>query len=164
MREARFNGSPGYRLGPFWRSYVASFILNLPHTNALIRRLTEDRDLRSLCGFGDVLPHRSTFNRFIRRLSHYSHLVEACFAKVTGKLKELLPDLDEQVAVDSTVVCTHSNPNRKYISDPEASWTAKNSARAKQGGTEWAFGYKLHAVVDATYGPALGGRRDDSEA
>ena len=154
----RWNARPGYPLRALWRSYVASFHLNLPHTNALIRRLQEDTELRSLCGFGNTLPHRSTFNRFIQRLSYHPDLVESALASVTNKLKEHLPDLGETVAVDGTTVRTHSNPNRrrKGISDPEASWTAKNAARAKEGGKEWHFGYKSHAVADVKYGVPLG--------
>ena len=47
---------------------------------------------------------------------------------------------------------THGNPNRKVKSDPEASWTAKNSPRGKDGEKEWHYGYKVHAICDATYG------------
>ena len=153
----RKNARPGYPLKALWRAYTASFLLNLPHTNALIRRLLEDSELREICGFGNVLPHRTTFNRFIQRLSHHSKLVEGCFIQITNRLKGHLPDLGESVALDSSTVRTHSNPNRKRISDPEASWTAKNSARAKsKDGKEWHFGYKSHAVADAQYGLPLG--------
>ena len=145
----------------------ASFLLNLPHTNALIRRLHHDRALRGVCGFGDILPHRTTFNRFISRLANHSNLVESCLAGLTTQLKDLLPDLGQTVAVDSTTVRSHCNPNRKRVSDVEASWTAKNSAGAKSGGKEWRFGYKLHTAVDAKYGLVLGqfvttGKRNDS--
>ena len=155
----RKNARPGYPLKSLWRAYTASFLLNLPHTNALIRRLQEDAELRSICGFGDILPHRTTFNRFIQRLSHHADLVEAILVGLTDRLHEILPDLGETVAVDATTIRSHSNPNRrkgKRISDPEASWTAKNSARAKKDGKEWHFGYKSHAVADAQYGLPLG--------
>ncbi len=66
-----------------------------------------------------------------------------------------MPDLGKEVAIDSTVVSSHSNPNRKTISDAEASWTGKHSARSKTGGTEWFWGYKLHAAADANYGVPL---------
>ena len=150
-----------------WQAYVASFVLNFPHTNALIRRLEEDSHLRHLCGFEDVLPHRTTFNRFIQRLSYHADLVEACFVRVTEQLKALLPELGEQVAIDSTFVRSHCNPSRPVKSDPEASWTAKNSTQAKEGGKEWKHGYKLHMVADAQYGLPLGqvittAKRNDS--
>ena len=152
LQQYRPTGRQGYPLLALWRSYVASFILNLPHTNALIRRLSDDPKLRSLCGFSGALPHRTTFNRFIQRLSHHPDLVEGCFVQITGRLKDLLPDLGQEVAIDATTVRSHSNPNRKRISDPEASWTAKTSARSKQGGKEWFFGYKVHMAADANYG------------
>ena len=71
------------------------------------------------------------------------------------------------VAIDSTSVRTHSNPNRKTISDPEARWGVKHSAKAQEGGTEYFFGYKSHAVADAVYGIPLAqvvtaGNRNDS--
>ena len=81
--------------------------------------------------------------------------MEACFADLTHQLKTLIPDLGAEVAIDSTTVRTHCNPNRKRISDPEASWTAKNSARAKEGGKEWHHGYKVHMVADANHGVPL---------
>ena len=154
LQDYRWTGRQGYSLKVLWRAYVGSFVLNLPHTNALIRRLEDDADFRELCGFRD-LPHRTTFNRFIRRLSHHPDLVEACFAQLTHQLRTLLPDLGREVAVDSTTVRSHCNPNRRRISDPEASWTAKNSPRTKEGGKEWHHGYKVHMAADAHYGLPL---------
>ena len=154
LQEYRPTGRQGYPIKALWRAYVGSFVLNLPHTNALIRRLEDEPRFRTLCGFGD-LPHRRTFNRFIRRLSHHADLVEATFVDLTHQLKALIPGLGNEVAVDSTTVRSHCNPNRKRISDPEASWTAKNSPRAKEGGKEWHHGYKVHMVADANYGVPL---------
>ena len=147
-----------------WRAYLASFVLNLPHTNALIREIATNPGLRAVCGLKQ-LPHRSTFNRFVQRLSHHADLVESCFAALTEQLREALPDLGEVVAVDSTVVRSHSSPHRG--SDPEASWTAKNHAGAHDAGKEWRYGYKLHMVADATHGLPLGmlvttAKRNDS--
>ena len=163
----RWRGRRGYPVSALWRAYVASFILNLPNTNALIRRLHEDPQLRRLCGFVGALPHRSSFNRFISRLSYHEDLVGECLASLTDRLAETLPGFGEKVSVDSTVVRTHSNPNRRVVSDPGASWTAKNAAGAKDGKKEWRFGFKYHAVVDATYGLPITGftttaKRNDS--
>ena len=167
LLERRWTGRPGYPVKALWRAYTASFLLNLPHTNALIRRLQDDAGLRNLCGFGDVLPHRTTFNRFIGRLSRYADLVEDALARVTDELKTLLPELGDEVAIDSTAVRTHSNPNRKNVSDPEAGWGVKHSARAKDGATDYFFGYKVHAVADVKHGIPLAqivtsGNRNDS--
>ena len=60
----RYPGRPGYPLRSFRRAYIARRVLNLRDTNDLIRRLQDDPGLRAVCGFGDLLPHRTTFNRF----------------------------------------------------------------------------------------------------
>ena len=156
LQAYRWTGRQGYSLKALFRAYAASFLLNLPHTNALIRELQDNPELRNLCGFGHALPHRTTFNRFIQRLSHHADLVEACFVQVVEDLKTYLPGLGQGIAVDSTTVRTHSNPKRKKISDPEATPTQKNSAKAVKGDKEWHFGYKLHLLVDANYGVPVG--------
>ena len=167
LQSYRWTGRQGYPLIALWRAYTASFVLNLPHTNALIRRLEDDPLLRAVCGFDGALPSRWTFNRFISRLSFHQDLVEQCLATLTSRLAEMLPDFGAKVAVDSTAVRTHSNPNRRTISDLEASWTAKTSARAKKGGKDWHFGYKYHCLTDVTHGIPITGftttaKRNDS--
>ena len=154
LEAYRLVGRRGYSLKALWRAYACTGLLNLHSTNAIIRRLRHDFELRKLCGF-TILPHRMTFNRFVNRLSHHPSLLEQASAGITNELKGLLPDLGKEVAVDSTVVKSHSRPYRKILSDPEASWTAKNSPRAKKGGKEWFWGYKVHMVADANYGIPL---------
>lgn len=47
------------------RAFVAKAVLNLPHTEALIERLRQDRSLARLCGFNPFrrLPDAATFSR-----------------------------------------------------------------------------------------------------
>ncbi len=154
LEQHRYNGRHGYPVRAMFRAYLASFVLNLRHTNELVRRLWEDKDLCKLCGLGEKLPHRTTFNRFIRALSRHTDLLEQVLNSITCELREHIPDLGAEVAVDSTVVRTHSNPNRPYASDPEASWTAKTSAHAPSG-QEWRYGYKVHMLADTVHGLPL---------
>lgn len=161
LQAYRPTGRQGYPLRALWRGYLVSFVLDLPSTNALIRRLQDDPALRALCGFTE-LPHRTTFNRFNSRLSHHRDLVESCMAAMVGQLRDVLPDLGEKVAVDSTTVRSHSNGNRKsrltrQHSDSEASWTPKNHAGGKDQ-KDWLWGYKYHLVADAKYGVPLFGQ------
>lgn len=149
LHEYRWTGRPGHSIEALWRAYIASFYLNLPHTNALIRRLQDDPFLRKVCGFDDVLPSRWTFNRFLTRLSKHLDLVDECLSHVTDTLKRRLPGFGDTLAVDSSTVRSHSNPNKPKPSDPEASWTAKQST--KRQGQDWFWGYKLHLTVDAEW-------------
>ena len=157
LAEYRPTGRKGYPLEALWRAYLMSFLLNLPSTNALIRRLQDDAALRRLCGFGRQIPHRTTFNRFIIRLANHTDLVEACLTQLTEELKAEghLDGLGDIVALDSTNVTTHSNPDRKHVSDADASWTAKT--KKVNGKKEWHFGYKFHLVVDAQHGVPITG-------
>ena len=164
----RVNGRPGYSLRALWRAYLVSYHLGLASANDLIRRLQDDPQLREFCGFGDQLPGRRTFNRFIKRLNDHPDLVTAAFAGVTEQFKEAIPDLGAVVAIDSTAIHSHCNPNRKPVSDPEASWGVKHSVKSSEkDGTDWFFGYKMHLIADARYGIPLAlsvttGSRNDS--
>ncbi len=156
----RPTGRPGYDQRVMWRAYACAFLLHVPHTNALIRQLQVNPALRDICGFGEQLPGRRTFNRFIQRLSDHADLVEDCFIELTSALKDLLPSLGQEVAIDATAVRTHSNPNKAkegcLPSDPDAAWGVKHSAKSKsKEGTEFFFGYKVHMVADAKYGLPL---------
>jgi IS5 family transposase len=147
LQEYRWTGRPGHSVRALWRAYLASFVLNMPSTNALIRRLEEDAGLRALCGF-DELPSRWTFGRFIVRLGAHVDLVEQVFNGLTQEVRQHLHGaFGDTMAIDSSVIRTYSNPDRKRVSDPEASWTVKE--HDGQGRAKWYFGYKLHISVDA---------------
>lgn len=150
LQEYRWTGRPGHSLTALWRAFIASYFLNLPHTNALIRRLEDDPALRDVCGFSDVLPSRWTFNRFLSRLARHPDLVDGCLREITAELRDRLPGFGETVAIDSSTIRTHADPNKPVIADPDASWTAKASLKGKHQ-TEWRFGYKLHLMTDARW-------------
>ena len=164
----RPTGRPGYPLRALGRAYLAAFCLNLGNANGLIRLREDSPSLRELCGLDGSFPVRRTFNRFIRRLADHADLVADALDGVAEGLKELLPDLGQPVAVAATALRTPSNPNRKEVSDPEASWGVKHSVKSRnKDATEGFFGYKMHAVADANYGIPLAqfvatGRRNDS--
>ena len=175
----RWTGRPGYSPVAMWRAYIASFVLNLSNTNDLIRRLEDAPDLRAICGFGDLLPpHRTTFNRFVKRVDSHTDLVDRCMADLNRKLRRFLRDRGRVVAVDSTIVRTHARPTHwpsgKQIgkrerspSDPDADWGVKEGTglpaeKKKERAYYFTFedkdffyGYKVHTLVDANYGVPL---------
>ena len=154
LQEYRPTGRQGYPLKALWRAYVGSFVLNLPHTNALIRRLEDDADFRTLCGFG-ALPHRRTFNRFIRRLSHHSDLVEAMFADLTHQLKALVPGLGIEVAVDATTVSQPLQPKPEAHQRSRGVLDGKELRQGQRRRQGVAPRIQGHIVADANYGVPL---------
>ena len=170
LQAYRRTGRPGYPPKAMLRSYVAKFVLNIRYNNQLLERLRGSRKLREVCGFGNDVPSESALSRFVDRLADHQDLVEQCLNALTGEVRELappvkhgkkgkpdqpLPPLGEVLAIDSTLFLTYSNPNRRVVSDSDARWGVKHSAKAKEGGTEWGFGYKKHLVSDATHGVPL---------
>ncbi len=142
-------GRRTYAIEAFWRAYLMRYLLNLSSINELHRRLENDLCLRQVCGF-DKLPERRTFNRFVERLSDHPDLVRKAMADFTERQKVLQPDLGKKIAIDSSVVESHSNPDKKskitgQVSDPEASWTRKPD---NKGVMKWWFGDKLHLMTD----------------
>ena len=53
----------GIRSAPCGAAYLLSFPLNLPHTNALIRRLHADTELRRLCGYDSTSNYQNCVDR-----------------------------------------------------------------------------------------------------
>jgi len=141
-------GRLGYLLEPLLKGVLASYYLGLKSTAHIVRRLQEDPILAVTCGFDPRdIPHRSTFSRFKKKLSKHQDLVDQCLNQMTTELKSLLPEFGKVVAVDSTPVRSHSNPNKKTVSDPEAGWIAKGGSGKNK---EWRFGYRLHMVIDTS--------------
>jgi len=138
-------GRLGYPLEPLLKGIVASHYLGVKSTSAIVRRLQEDEILALICGFDpDDIPHYKAFCRFIKKLRRFQHLLDACLNQTTTELKGFLPGFGEVVAVDSTPVRSHSNPNKKPISDPQAGWIPKETGGERE---EWHFGYKLHLIT-----------------
>ena len=173
--DRRKNGRPGYSPRAMLRAWLCKYLLGIRYNVDLIETLRRSSGLRRVCGFDDdEAPSETAMSRFTGRLTEYQVLVDDCFNQVTEAMREFLPDLGEDVAIDSTSIETYSNPNRKVVSDPDAQWGMKHKARAKKDDkkdetekTESFFGYKLHTISDANHEVPLGmiltpGNRNDS--
>ena len=179
LQERRRNGRPGFSQRAMWRAWMSRYLLGIKYAVELVKRLEQDERLREVCGFEDGdTPTETAISRFHCRLNEpeYANLIEQVFNALTEEMREVVPILGYAVSVDSTAVESFSNPNRnlskdpdnKVVSDPEARWGVKHSARAKEtkkkgeedGNTEdkkaFFFGYKVHTVADANYDIPLG--------
>ncbi|MXZ90544.1 MAG: transposase [Chloroflexi bacterium] len=132
---------------PILRAFLASYVLGTPSISALVWRLNNDPALRSVCGFTNRLPDRSTFSRVFQQMAEqYADLVYECSVRLLAVLAAQDPDFGKELAIDSTTIPTYANP--RSGKDPEASWTRKHSARDPSK-MEWVYGYKAHSIVDA---------------
>ena len=149
LQRMRHHTGAGYLTEPSWRAYMLSFILNMDCTNDLIRRLEESPNLIEICGFDmdKPLPSRWAFDRFIISLAEHPEPIERLLDRAVDQLRQQLPDFGVTVAVDSTPVRSHSNPEKKVKSDREAGFIVKEGSIRKV----WKWGYKLHLLVDTVW-------------
>lgn len=169
LQQYRHTGRPGYPVRAMWRAYLCKFLLKVRFNNELLERLRGSQRLREVCGFGDEVPSESALSRFVSRLADHQPLVSDCLADTTDELRKLVPRFQKQdgkpdrklpplgavVAIDSTLFPSYSNPNRKTVTDPDARWGVKHVAKAKEGNTEWGWGYKMHLLADVVHGIPL---------
>lgn len=145
-------GPKGHPAQVLWHCLVAKYVMGLASTDALIRELHNNPLVAKACGIDspETIPHKSTFSRFIARLSKYKiaaklkdvsrSLVRDCYAK--------LPGFGERVAMDSTTLKGWVNGGKPRPSDKEAQWSVKKNTHGK---TEFVLGWKLHLLVDCEY-------------
>ena len=162
LQKGRMTGRPGYTFKSMWRAWLCKYILRVRYNVELVDRLRGSAKLREICGFPGPVPSESTFCRFFNRLTYFQPLVEQCLNKITDQIGPKLPNFGKVLATDATVFETYGNPDRRTVNgdpsgDMDARWGYKNSVKTKdKEGTEWCFGYRMHALADAIYGIPLG--------
>jgi len=134
---------------PLRRCFLVGYYKSIGTLAELSRYLEDHREIASVCGFreDEPTPSRSTFSRFISRLTKHQDLLDECLKIIADGLKDLLPDFGKAVAIDCTPVSTYSNPDNEPVSDPEAGWMVREGSPRKQ----WEFGYRLHLIVDTKW-------------
>ena len=147
-------GRRPYPRGPIIRAFLSMPFMGIADLSSLRKKLMNDPALRYSCGFITRVPSRWTFSRVYGRLKEMPELTDGCLEAGVARLREYLPDLGKEVAVDSTLVKTNSNPNRTPVSDPEASPGIKLQASAP-GDKLQRFGFKYHIVDDVNAGVPL---------
>lgn len=150
LEKTRWTGRPGYPIKVMWRSTIASYVLNIPTIQELVRTLHRNPFIAIQCGIcsQEEIPTRFAYYRFIKKLIDYRELIERCMAKTIEGLKKRLPGFGDTVAIDSTDIATYSNRYKKQPSDPDARWGFKKKGNDEE--YKW-LGYKMHLVGDAKY-------------
>jgi len=149
LRAYRWTGRPGFNPEAMLKAVLVGYYKSIGTLAELSRYLEDHREIASVCGFRDdeLTPSRSTFSRFISRLTKHQGLLDECLKIIADGLRDLLPDFGKVVAIDCTPVSTYSNPDNEPVSDPEAGWMVREGSPRKQ----WEFGYRLHLIVDAKW-------------
>ena len=134
LEATRWTGRPGYPLQAMWRTYVASYVLNISTFTGLIRALRDNPLLAAACGIDnpDEIPSKYAYCRFLKKLTRFRADLDGCMAALSSNLAGQLPGFGETVAIDSTDLKAHSNGSKPVKSDPDASWSRKRGSNGKE--------------------------------
>jgi hypothetical protein len=165
-------GADGTNQHAFIHAFIVRSLESLNTVPALIRFLHANPPLILLCGFDNLkIPHDSQFYRFLKKTNHslFEDLLYRANKTLIGK-KTLSLDI---TAVDSKPIkalTKHNNPknasrdlknkNRKFKRHPKAtlgyySYVPKTDPKTKKKHFTFFWGYRSHAIVDATSGLAI---------
>jgi transposase, IS5 family len=109
------------------------------------------------------LPSVYAYYRFTAKLREHGALLDACIGAVIERIKEQVPDIGKDVAIDASDMPAYANGQRfaskggreradDEFSDPDASWGHRSAVSTRKGGGF--YGYRLHLAVDtATHLP-----------
>ena len=163
LEAHRGKGRDDYPVRAIWNSLLAGIVFQHESVESLRRELSRNGESRDLCGFdplggGQTVPSSDAYSRFLKRLIREQTIIEEMFDSLIGKLKQLLPDLGQHLAVDSKEIETwaRSRKDPAESSDQDADWGKKEKRGVRADGTVWEkvtkwFGYKPHLLVDSHY-------------
>jgi len=170
LEQKRGNGRDDYPIRPIWNSLIAGIVYQHPSISSLIRELLRNGELRQTCGFDPTkgehaVPKAYVYTRFLSLLFKRGKEIDEMFDRLIEELRKVLPDLGENLAVDSKAIWSYGRPTKKTAKDgrrdTDANWGTKTYRGVREDGTLWEktmhwFGYKLHLMVDSRHELPLG--------
>jgi hypothetical protein len=128
------------------RALIYQRLKQIPSWRKLALTIKADRSLMTLLGFQRP-PSYSCFSIFTKRVG--DDAFREIFDELVQRLRYLIPNLGNIVAVDATLVKGYSKPGRKGMpkTDPDAAWGYSGE---KQGKPRYTYGYKLQVISDSS--------------
>jgi len=166
LESLRSNGRDEYPVRAIWNSIMAGIVFQHPSIESLRRELMRNAQLRQLCGFDllkgiKAVPSSNAYTNFLKLLIKHADLVNAIFYNLVEKLRNILPDFGNTLAIDSKAISSRSckESKRKSIDlrgEADADKGVKTYKGKRKDGSMWKsvkswFGFKLHLIVDADY-------------
>ncbi len=137
---------PPYPPEAMLKALIYQRLKQIPSWRKLALTIKADSSLMAQLGFQRP-PTYSSFSRFTRRVGEDTFT--KIFEELVQRLRYLIPDLGNIVAVDATLVKGYSKPGRKGLTktDPDAAWGYSGE---KQGKPLYTYGYKLQVISDSS--------------
>jgi hypothetical protein len=156
IKATRWTGRPGYPIRALIGLALAKSLYQRPTWTQIVALAEEHDALRQALG-GEV-PSVHACYRFTKKLIKFKALLNECADQLLASLKDLHPEMGENIAVDGSALHAWANGHKKVskhgrerrpeeFSDPDASW-GHQSATSTEGKGRSIYGYKLHMAVD----------------
>jgi len=150
LQETRWTGRPGYAIRAMVGFALVKSVYTLPTWSRTVRLVAEHAALRDALG---VAPSIHVAYMFTVKLREHSAALADCLDRVLAGLREAVPDLGANLAIDGSDLPVFANgmrdlPNgkpREHYADPDASWGHRSAISTRKGGGF--YGYKVHAAV-----------------
>jgi Transposase DDE domain/Transposase domain (DUF772) len=158
LEATRWTGRPGYPIRTMVGMALAKSIYGLSTWTRTVALVREHSALQAALGCEGDPPSEWAAYRFAAKLREHRPLLDACIAAVVERVKEEIPDIGEDVAIDASDMPAYANGQRfvskggrerapEEYSDPDASWGHRSAVSTRKGGGF--YGYRLHMAVDA---------------
>ncbi|MGI8887013.1 MAG: transposase [Gaiellaceae bacterium] len=155
----RWTGRKGYGARALVGACLVKSLYAIPTWTRVATLIAEHHSLQSALGGA---PSQWAMYRFATKLREQKPLLDACLVRVTDSLREQLPEMGRDVAIDASDMPAYGNgqrtlskngPERERYSDPDASWGHRSAISVRKGGGF--YGYRIHAAVCAVTGLPL---------
>lgn len=166
LQETRWTGRPGYPIRTMVGVMLAKTLYAIPTWTRTLALVEEHAALRAAlgCWREEEVPSIDACYRFTAKLRRHKDMLDRCIGSVIGGLREQMPELGKDVAIDGSDMPAYANGQRfvskggrerapEEYSDPDASWGHRSAVSTRKGGGY--YGYKLHAAVDTATGLPL---------
>lgn len=174
LYRIRGKGRNDWPCEAMWNSFIASFLFEHPTTEALLRELRRNSQLRKLCGFETkcvrqkdgsyrvyTAPSASAYSNFLENLRGCRKELSEMFRCMVEYMYEHLEHFGEYLMVDGKAIQSYAKGiSRKKKEDSrgehDGDWcrktyttTGRNGEKAAKS-VKW-FGFRLHLIADATW-------------
>jgi hypothetical protein len=150
LDATRWTGRPGYPIRTMVGLALVKSVYTLPTWTRTVRLVAEHAALRDAL---EDTPSVHAAYRFAAKLREHGSLLEACLDSGHAGLRERMPDLGVDVAIDGSDLPAYANGMRhkangelrEHYSDPDATWGHRSAISTRKGGGY--YGFKVHAAV-----------------
>lgn len=156
LEATRWTGRPGYPIRSMVGMALAKSMYAVPTWTRTVALVSDHAALAAAIAPGDDVPSVYACYRFTAKLRAYSDMLTRCIDAVTSGLRERIPELGRDVAIDASDMPAYANGQRftskngrerdlSEYSDPTASWGHRSAVSTRKGGGF--YGYRIHMAV-----------------